>query len=191
MSSTVTNYSQNINTTYPVPGVDNDTQGFRDNFSNIKNALTIAANELSSLQSNTAKLNTNNDFNYNEIYRAALIGTGFYSPNVTSVSSSTTVNFLQGSYQKFSVSGDISFNVSNWPSNTVLGQVRLELYNATSSTSASVTFDGNGGTLKKEASLTLPYTLDTSTWTNPVVLDLWSSDGGNTIFLKSVGGPFV
>ena len=187
MSSTVTNYSQNINTSYPVPGVDNDTQGFRDNFSNIKNALTIASTELSYLQSNTAKLDENNDFNYNKIYRSTLLGTGYYSPNITSISSNTSVSFLQGSYQKFSVEGNIAFSLENWPSNTVLGQIRLEVYNATSSTTATITFSS----VKKEASLSLPYTLTTATWANPVIFDLWTSDGGTTVFLKSVGGPFV
>jgi hypothetical protein len=50
MTSTVTNFSQNINTTYPIPGVDNDTQGFRDNFRNIQQALNAAANEITELK---------------------------------------------------------------------------------------------------------------------------------------------
>jgi hypothetical protein len=40
-----------IDVTYPIAGQDNDTQGFRDNFRNIKNNFTIAASEISSLQS--------------------------------------------------------------------------------------------------------------------------------------------
>ena len=50
MASTLTNYSNVINAQYPVPGQDNDTQGFRDNFGNIQNALTIASIEISDLQ---------------------------------------------------------------------------------------------------------------------------------------------
>jgi hypothetical protein len=49
MPSTVTDFSSLIDTTFPVPGQDNDTQGFRDNFGNIKNALAAAASELSDL----------------------------------------------------------------------------------------------------------------------------------------------
>ena len=30
-----------INASYPVPGIDNDSQGFRDNFSAIANALSV------------------------------------------------------------------------------------------------------------------------------------------------------
>ena len=43
MTSTVTNYSANINVTYPTAGVDNDTQGFRDNFNYIQNRLMAIA----------------------------------------------------------------------------------------------------------------------------------------------------
>ena len=38
-----------INTNFPVPGVDNDSQGFRDNFSAIAGQLDIAAQEISAL----------------------------------------------------------------------------------------------------------------------------------------------
>jgi hypothetical protein len=50
MASTLTNYSKNIDTTFPVPGQDNDTQGFRDNFIAIKNSLDTAAAEISDVQ---------------------------------------------------------------------------------------------------------------------------------------------
>ena len=47
MNSAIT--TTNIDVTFPVPGVDNDTQGFRDNFSAIKNALDTAYTEISAL----------------------------------------------------------------------------------------------------------------------------------------------
>jgi hypothetical protein len=50
MSSTITNYSSLINTAFPVPGADNDTQGFRNNFGNIRDALTAASTEISDIQ---------------------------------------------------------------------------------------------------------------------------------------------
>jgi hypothetical protein len=50
MASTITNFSSSIDAQFPVPGQDNDTQGFRNNFGNIKNALDIAASEISDLQ---------------------------------------------------------------------------------------------------------------------------------------------
>lgn len=43
-----------INITYPIAGQDNDTQGFRDNFSSIKNNFSVAQTEISALQANSA-----------------------------------------------------------------------------------------------------------------------------------------
>jgi hypothetical protein len=40
----------NINTLYPIAGQDNDTQGFRTNFSNIVNNFSIAKTEITALQ---------------------------------------------------------------------------------------------------------------------------------------------
>lgn len=40
----------NISGTYPIAGQDNDSQGFRDNFTNIKNNLTVAQLEITTLQ---------------------------------------------------------------------------------------------------------------------------------------------
>ena len=40
----------NIDTTYPVAGQDNDSQGFRDNFTNIKTNFEYAETEIDDLQ---------------------------------------------------------------------------------------------------------------------------------------------
>lgn len=49
--STATEYISQIDTTFPTPGVDNDTAGFRNNFSAIKNALTTNTSDIVKLQS--------------------------------------------------------------------------------------------------------------------------------------------
>jgi len=41
----------NIDTAYPVAGQDNDSQGFRDNFTNIKTNFEFAAEEINDLES--------------------------------------------------------------------------------------------------------------------------------------------
>ena len=48
-----------INANYPVAGQDNDTQGFRTNYSNIKTQLAIAAQEISNSQANVTILQGN------------------------------------------------------------------------------------------------------------------------------------
>ena len=41
----------NIDTGFPVAGIDNDSQGFRDNFTNIRNNFRFARQELEDLVS--------------------------------------------------------------------------------------------------------------------------------------------
>lgn len=57
--------SNTIDTAYPIPGRDNDSQGFRDNFSVIKTALQVATNEISALQSGKADLTAASNFSNN------------------------------------------------------------------------------------------------------------------------------
>jgi hypothetical protein len=45
-----------IDATYPIAGQDNDTQGFRTNYQNIKNNFTVAAKEITAVQSNVVTL---------------------------------------------------------------------------------------------------------------------------------------
>ena len=47
-----------IDNEYPVAGQDNNTQGFRDNFTSIKTNLQYAADEITALQANSV-LTTN------------------------------------------------------------------------------------------------------------------------------------
>ena len=50
MTSTITHYSSLIDTTFPVPGQDNDTSGFRSNYINIQQSLLVASSEITELQ---------------------------------------------------------------------------------------------------------------------------------------------
>jgi hypothetical protein len=80
MTSTI--YPNNIDITYPIAGQDNDTQGFRTNFTNIKNNFVTAANEITALQSNTAGLASSISTIQNNI-------TNVVHSNATPVSSSS------------------------------------------------------------------------------------------------------
>ena len=89
MSSTITNYSSAIVAEFPVAGVDNDSQGFRTNFSKIKSSLKIASDEISALQlnaSNPANLLLN-DYSPSDLYNLGGLPDG-------------TIVFLKGSYNK-------------------------------------------------------------------------------------------
>ena len=47
-----------INSAFPVAGVDNDSQGFRTNFTNIRSNFITAASEITALQTNVSTLQT-------------------------------------------------------------------------------------------------------------------------------------
>ena len=190
MSSTVTNFSNNINVLYPVPGVDNDTQGFRDNFASIKNALQSAAQELSQLELTSVKLNDVNDYGYEgSIYRGVLKATGYVTANEDTITSSTNVSFLTGNYRKFSVDGDATISFSNWP-DSIYAEIILEVRNFSSTNTASIAL--NVLNLKKPVGLNLPIVLEPGTNDNtPLILKAWSSNGGETVFFDKILDPYT
>jgi len=56
MSSTISNFTSILDVTFPIPGVDNDTQGFRDNYAIIAGGLSALGNEVTDLQASTSTL---------------------------------------------------------------------------------------------------------------------------------------
>ena len=181
MSSTVTQYSNQINVNFPVAGEDNDSQGFRSNFSSIQNAFLTASKEITTLQVNSVSLTNQNDFGNNVIKRAALQGgsqvvndAGYFDGTTSTI----TVNYAEGSYQQFSVDpGDYVFTVDNWPPSGKLGTVRLEI-TPTSTGTSTVSFGGPVSLLETTWSMPLSYNQ-----TTPIVWELFSPDGGDAKIL--------
>lgn len=185
MSSTITNYSNSINVNFPIPGEDNDSQGFRSNFSKIQTALGIAGDEISDLQLNSVNLSDTNDFGNNIIKRAALQGASSVVNDAGSVTGVVTVDYAIGSYQQFTVtSGTTNFVFENWPDSTTdkkCGTIRIEI---TPDTTSDCTINFNGITDAVSRTSVNPVTYNT---TASIVWDIWSPDGGTTLFATEVG----
>lgn len=180
MSSTITNYSNSININYPVPGEDNDTQGFRNNFSKIQAALTVASKEITNLQNGSVNLNSTNDFGENIIRRASFQSASLVSVDNGSVSGVIEVDFALGNYHKFSVDVNThTFTVVNWPSSGKCGKVTLEI---TPTTSSEININLGGiTTLLNRTGFPISYRQDT-----PLIWEVWSDDNGNTIVAKEL-----
>ena len=90
--------SIDIDENFPIAGQDNDSQGFRDNFSIVKNSLATAKSEISELEEITAKKDRDNDFNNNQIQRATFTQA---TEKVVSQAAdvSMTLHWTYGSYQ--------------------------------------------------------------------------------------------
>lgn len=165
------NYS-GIDPTFPIAGVDNDSQGFRDNFLYLKNGLQTAAGEISALQANSATTNaTSTSFNNNTITTVNLLNysEGLYSGGI--VTAATNIDYTQGVFQTFSL-GTPATNVvfTLLPNNLTAGTgfpaankaTMTVLVNNNDSTPRTFSFAvGNGGVLLKDASVTRASTTGT------------------------------
>jgi hypothetical protein len=184
VSNTVTNFSNQINVNFPVAGEDNDSQGFRSNFSRIQNSLISAGQQLDSLQINSVRLDSpQNDFNGNVIKRASFQSCSEYVNDRSGepTTSTFTVNYDQGTYQQFSInSGTTYFTISHWP-DSGLGSIKLEITPSTGSTS---TVDFIYGTTRYVSTSSSLLPASYNQFEVPVVWELWTTDSGSTIFAK-------
>lgn len=123
--------STNIDGTYPIAGQTNDTQGFRDNFTNIVNNFTTAAAEITDLQSKVivksplAGLSINNDMAGAGISNALLTAASYTVRYLGTTSGTVTLDYSTGNIQEIITSGAVTLGFSNWPANGVYGSMLL------------------------------------------------------------------
>jgi hypothetical protein len=182
----------NINGQYPVAGQDNDSQGFRDNFTNIINNFTFAYNELNDLQQNALLKNPlngttlSNDMNYAQLVKPQLLNVvETQNPIVGAVSGSKSISWLDGDFQKFTTGGDVVLGITNWPQNGTRAKLRLQI--TTGSNVANITFPtimSNVGIASIQGFVSgQQIRLDGS---NVYQFELSSSDNGGTLHIQDV-----
>jgi len=181
--------ASNINTTdidaeYPVAGQDNDSQGFRDNFSTIKDNFVASKAEIEALQNTTAKLDGDNDFSGNVIRDASLESVTEEVNNIGNVDSQIDINFSNGHYQTITVADDVTLRFALWPAANKLGKIRLVI-RADDTERTIVWTTENGGTIKYDTNFPSPFSVTSST--DPLVVDFWTDDGGTTVYAQYVG----
>jgi hypothetical protein len=144
----------NIDGEYPVAGVSNNTQGMRDNFTNIKTNFQYAEDEVNDLQSKgvfkAALTGTTLDNNManNVIYNAQVRGISGTVVAIAATSGTVNIDCNAGPYQTISITGNIilAFTTATWPPAGTFGMIRLR-----------VTVDAAGRTM------TLPATVSQGT----------------------------
>ncbi len=121
----------NVDGTYPVAGQPNNTQGFRDNFTNIKTNFSYAETEITALQNNgifkAALPGTTLDNNMadNLIYAVKLNDVSYTYLPITATSGSIPIDYSAAGFQQISTTGSISLSFSNWPATGSAGTVRV------------------------------------------------------------------
>jgi len=195
------NYST-INQNFPIAGQDNDTQVFRDNFTAITTALSVAKTEIGTLEGTSGTTNTgaarrysDNDFNGYEISNAVTRNvTELIIPADASIGTDTLpIEFQTSSYQAFNLAVDVSCSLSQFPADgAAVGKVTLEFYSS-DDTLKKVTFSlsGTGATAIKKHGLPAltvsgSHHLEVSSSTNPVIVEIWRHSADN-FFLNYVG----
>lgn len=134
-----------INVNYPTPGVNNNSQGFRDNFASIKNNLNVAATEISDLQNKVvvkaALDNTvlNNDMANTLISNASTKNFRSTVYNLGNALSGTVlIDTSLADVHTGTVTGNVTLQFGNWaPAGT---QREIELQLAMSNINATISF---------------------------------------------------
>ena len=124
-----------INGDYPVAGVSNNTQGMRDNFTNIKTNFQYAEDEINDLQSKgvfkAALTGTTLDNNManNVIYNAQVRGIAGTVVTIAATSGTVNIDCNAGPYQTISITGNITlaFDNTTWPPSGTFGMIRLRV----------------------------------------------------------------
>lgn len=182
----------NIDGSYPVAGQDNSSQGFRDNFTNIKVNFQYAAEEIDDLQNNVllkSPLNgstLDNNMNNNLIYAANIQDFSATAVALSTTSGAIDINYAAGHYQSISATGNISLTFSNFPAPGFFGVIRIaininpSLPTLTLPASVSRGLSGIQGISPGTPGVTNTISFNQSGWYQ---FQFTSSDGGNTITL--------
>lgn len=136
--------TNSINTSYPTPGVNNSTQGMRDNFTSIQTNLNIAAAEITDLQHKavvkSALANTvvNNDMANTLISNAAVQGFRHTTYNMgDNLSGNVAINVANGDVLYGTITGNVVLNFGDWAPTGTKSSVDVRFY--IGNTSATIT----------------------------------------------------
>ena len=173
-----------IDGTYPIAGQDNNSQGFRDNFTNTKTNFQYAANEITDLQTNVvlkaALTGTvlDNDMGGSLLSNANIYDFSAVAAILGTLSGAVTINYIAGHYQTVTTGGSISLAFTNFPAAGNFGIVRVQI--TVNSTAYTVTLPAavSVGTSNLQG-----YSAGVITFNRvgTYTYDFTTSDGGTTI----------
>ena len=187
-----------INGGFPVFGQDNPTQGFRDNFTNIKNNFVAAKAELEDIQGKVLVKSAllggvvDNDMDGVTITNAQLKAYTQTFLNLGQQFSDVTINFEDGNFQYMETGNDITLTIENWPSDTTTAAAYTTLrlwfqVSSTLGTPHTITFPAN---VNINSDNIKGMDDETKTITFPdggnYIFDLSTVNSGTNIFISEV-----
>jgi hypothetical protein len=118
-----------INANFPIPGQNNDSQGFRDNFANIKLGLGHAKTEISEIQekgifkSPIGNTVLSNDLNWTKMYRLQLQSPGETVFDHGVKAGVVNFDFNSGTFHRVQPTSSIVAQFSNFPPPGIAGRL--------------------------------------------------------------------
>jgi hypothetical protein len=191
--------SADVDALYPIAGQDNDSQGFRDNFSTIKNSLSTAASEITALQDKTAGVAASailesgstvggdwNGFYIQDANFRANVEEVYVIGNVTS---NQNINWTNGHYQTVQAGDNVTLTLTDWPTSGKLGKMRLAITSDGDSRVVTIGATGmrNDGATGWTSTNSTSVTVTASSTTNPHILEFWTTDAGLVVYAHYVG----
>ena len=186
--------SETIDDQYPVAGVDNNSQGFRDNFNIIKTNFTEAKTEIEDLQDNTVRTDADSDMSNNTLTNANLLGYTIETNSSIIGDADRTLSHATANYFKVNlIDTDITVTVSQFPDIGKKGEIYIHLQ-GNGGGAHVVTFAG----LNPSSAPSNLFTDGNAAWTgstvtvstttsDAVVIKAWSINGGDDVYLQYVG----
>jgi hypothetical protein len=122
-----------IDGTYPVAGQDNNSQGFRTNFTNTVTNFQYAADEITDLQNKSVLkaaltgTTLDNNLNGSPLYNYLAKEVSQTTSLIGTTSGSVTLNWNNGSYQTVTTGGSIVLGFSNFPASGVQASIVLQI----------------------------------------------------------------
>jgi len=191
-----------INVNYPVPGVNNNSQGFRDNFASIVTNLNTAGTEITDLQNKVvvkqALLGTtiNNDMANTLISNASIRGFRSTTYNLGNALAGTVlVNVSLGDVQYGTVAANTTINFGSWAPTGTQSNVQLNL--SVSNANAVISFPGelvisnDDGVMLLEnfANIANVPTVTVPNGVTQLNYMISSTDCGNTLYISPLNRP--
>jgi hypothetical protein len=180
-----------IDEAFPVAGVDNESQGFRDNFSAIKDTLIQAKGDIEDLQASRLDISSpETDLSGNTVSNVNLKGASYEFNAGGNVITGQNVSFTAGTYHVYTlaatspdVESPIELTFSDLPASDTLAVIRVHLYG----NGTEQFFSFNTESIGDFYVATGWPTLSVTSASVPKIFEFWTYDGGNNVFARYLG----
>ena len=195
-----------INVNYPVPGVNNNSQGFRDNFASIVTNLNAAGAEITDLQNKVvvkqALIGTtiNNDMANTLISNASTRSFRATTYNLGNALSGTVlVNTSLGDVQYGTIAANTTINFGSWAPPGTQSNVQVNLSIAANAANAVISFpssvtlspDTGATTLENYSNISGNLAVTVPNGVSQLNYLVSTTDCGNTLYITPINRPRI